>query len=591
MSNIPREIIQEVLDRVDIERVIGRSVQLKSMGARLSGLCPFHKEKSPSFYVDKVKKLYHCFGCKAGGDVFSFVMKMESVEFPEAIRIVAKECGVDIPERQETEHERRERSEKDKLYRVNEQAQAFYEKALWADPTALAYLRDDRGLTDETIRAWHLGFAPMAWSAMSDALLAKGVEDELLVRVGLCARKREGRSIYDKLRGRIVFPIALPGEQICGFGARRCDWLVVNEEEKGPKYLNSPESPIYDKSSIFYGLSWARDPIRRARRAVMVEGYLDVIALHQAGIETAIATCGTAMSGRHAAGLVRLSEEVVTLYDGDTAGVDATRRAAEILLQSGLAVRVAALPEGDDPDTYVQSRGGPAMSTLLDSAPSAIDYAVTKALEHYAGGGLAGTIRIVDEIRPLMMAVKDPLQRDLFLDGAARRVGIDARVLRQHLSRPAGRAPVPQEKPRPMVRIDPPSKVELAMLRHLIEDRDRTLTLLESKDALGAFHHAAIKAAVGAGWASWRAKSTFDAGRALEAARELGSADEETLRILRETLLHPLPRANDLEDCLENLLRNDKQRTLRGLKARIERESDPEALERLNAELARVLKR
>ncbi len=597
--SIPREKILEILDRVDIEKVIGRSVTLKRQGARLSGLCPFHKEKSPSFSVDPAKKLYHCFGCKAGGDVFDFLMRVEAIEFPEAIRMLAREVGVDLPERAESDEERRARAERERLYRINEQAQAFYEKALWADPRALDYVRKARGLSDETIRRWHLGFAPQQWSALSDALLARGVTEEALVRVGLAGRRREQSGIYDKLRGRVVFPIAVPGEQISGFGARRADWLVTDEADKGPKYLNSPESPVYEKSSIFFGLAQGKDAIRRSKRAVLVEGYLDVIALHQAGIETAIATCGTALSGRHAAMLVRLCEEVVTLYDGDAAGQDATRRAAEILIATGLQVRVAALPEADDPDTFVQTRGGDAMRAMLDEAPSAIDFAVAGAMKRHAGAGLAGTVKIVEDIRPLLVAIKDPLQKDLFIDGAARRIGIDPRMLRQHLVKPqraggtsvapSGSPPPPPRRPE-TVRTEPASKVELALLRLLVESPDTTLRALESKRALGAFHHSAVRAVVNAGWASWRAGSSFDANRALEAAREEGGADEETLRVIRETLMDQLPNANRLEDCLENLLRSDKQRTLLDLKARIKRETDPEALERLNTELAAVLR-
>lgn len=604
--SFPREKILEILDRVDIERVIGRTVSLKRQGARLSGLCPFHKEKSPSFSVDPQKKLYHCFGCKAGGDVFDFVMRMETVEFPEAVRMLAREVGVELPERGESEEERRLRQEKDRLYRVNEQAQAYYEKMLWADPRALEYVQKARGLSDETVRAWHLGFAPQAWSAMSDALMARGVSEELLVRVGLSARRREQSGVYDKLRGRVVFPIAIPGEYVAGFGARRADWLVTDEAEKGPKYLNSPESPIYEKSSIFFGLAQGKDAIRKSKQAVLVEGYLDVIALHQAGIQTAIATCGTALSGRHSAMLVRLCEEVVTLYDGDTAGQDATRRAAEILLATGVSVRVAALPEADDPDTFVQRLGGDAMRKLLAEAPSAIDHAVTIAMQRHAGAGVAGTVKIVEEVRPLLMAVKDPLQRDLYIDGSARRIGIDGRMLRQHLVKPnrgrhegpdsggpgGSQAPRPAPPPRPPepIRREPPTKVELAVLRHLVEAPDTTLKTLESKRALGAFHHSTIRATVSAAWAAWRAGTALDVSRVLEAARDQGVADEGTMRLIRETLMDPLPRANDLEDCLENLLRSDKQRTLRDLKARIKRETDPEALERLNTELAAVLR-
>jgi DNA primase len=262
-------------------------------------------------------------------------------------------------------------------------------------------------------------------------------------------------------------------------------------------------------------------------------------------------------------------------------------------------VRVAALPEADDPDTFVHARGGDAMRALLDQAPSAIDHAVTGAMKRHAGAGVAGTVKIVEEIKPLLRAIKDPLQRDLYIEGAAKRIGIDGRMLRGHLSRSASpggshaeppRAPASSPPRPPPAHVEPPSKVELALLRLLVESPEVTLRALESKRALGAFHHPSLRAAVSAGWASWRAGTPFDAHRAIEAAREEGGADDETVRVIRETLMDQLPNANRLEDCLENLLRSDKQRTLLDLKARIKRETDPEALERLNTELAAVLR-
>lgn len=632
MASIPPDKLQEVRDRVDIERVIGRTVPLKKQGARLVGLCPFHSEKSPSFSVDAVKKLFHCFGCQAGGDVFDFVQRVEGVEFPEAVRIVARETGVVLPERAESDEERRIRTERERLFRINDLAMAFFERCLWADPRALAYLREERKLTDDTIRAWHLGFAPDSWSAMSDALIAKGVTPEQLVRLGLSGRRREGHGIYDKLRGRVIFPIAVPGGGIAGFGGRRADWLHEEEgssvpragsaagaegarseakptaapmgrsdrasSDRGPKYLNSPESPIYDKSSIFYGLAEARDAIRRSKRAIMVEGYLDVIALHQAGTATAVATCGTAMSGKHAAQLTRLTEEVVTLYDGDPAGQQATRRAAEILLATGLAVRVVTLPEGEDPDTFVHRFGSEELERRLNEAPSAIDHAVEAAAKRNAGAGIAGLVRIVEEVRPLLLAVKDPLKRDLFVSAAAQRLKIDPRMLLQHLRRPQEPvrlserdvmgAPM-RDRPRPPQNDAPPPGIESALLRLLVENPERFVRAVEAKSALDAFCHPAVKAAVLAAVRAVHDQEPFDAQRALDAVRAAG-ASERTVGFLRETLVNSPSSQDDLEESLKNLLRREYERRLRDLQRRIALEQDPEAAERLGAEVNEVVR-
>lgn len=670
-GDIPREKIQEIVDRVDIERVIGRHLTLKKQGARLVGLCPFHKEKSPSFSVDPRKKLYHCFGCQVGGDVIDFVKRIEHVEFPDAVRILARETGVELPEVEVSPEERRLRQERERMFRVNELARDFYVRALWDELPALAYLREARNLDDATIRAWSLGWAPAGWSALSEYLAVKQVPDELLVRLGLVGRRREGNGVYDKLRGRVVFPIVVPGGEIAGFGARRADWIELGDAERGPKYLNSSESPVYEKSQIFFGLDKARDSIRRTKRAVLVEGYLDVIALHQAGMDLAIATCGTALSGRHAGLLSRMVEEVVTLYDGDQAGLDATRRASEILLQAGVSVRVATVPDGEDPDTWVQKIGGDALKAALDRAPSAIDAAVERARVRYVGAGVAGTVKVVEEIRPLLMAVRDPLQRSVYAEGAAKLLGLDPHTLTGHL--PGARAPRPQRAapsagghtpgpddtfpprraddggwspsgPRgfgdkgskfggkfgekgtfgdrgkfgdkgrpwgdranrgPLVLDAPiygaeeqrrdasggpmPSKVEAALLRHMVETPEVTVQKMETRDAFSALFHPAVRVALDAGRRAVAMRIGYDAHQALEIVREEADAGDEILRFLRENLINPAPNDDPLDECLENLLRKDKPRRLRVLREQLARTTDPEERSRLEVHLAELL--
>jgi DNA primase len=377
----------------------------------------------------------------------------------------------------------------------------------------------------------------------------------------------------------------LPSGDIAGFGARRCDWIA--DQGESPKYLNSPESPIYDKSSILYGLKEARDEIRKDRRAVLVEGYVDVIGVHQAGVPVAVASCGTALSLRHAAMLKRLAPEIVTLYDGDAAGQDAARKAAEILLKEGMRVRIASLPEGDDPDTFARREGGEAVRRLLDEAPSAIDFFVGRAKKAYTGGGIAGMTQALETVKPLLTAVPDPLERDVSIDAAAKALGIDRAVLRRHL---AGHAPSPppprphQAESKPPVSL-PMETFEVEILKLLTESAESVVKALDAYDATRAFSHPAIQAAVDAGVEAYRSGTQFDAPRALEAASASSAMDERGISILRKTLMEPLPERHSLEVCVKRLLKKKNAIRLRHLQQLAARETDPDKLVELAKEV------
>lgn len=592
MGTIPAEKIAEIRDRLDIERIVGRSVQLKRLGQRLVGCCPFHDDKSPSFSVDAVKKLFYCFGCQVGGDVFDFVQRVEGIDFREAVRSLAKETGVELPEREETPTERRRRTERERMYRVNELAKAHFKGQLANAPRAMAYLREERGLSEETIRRFHLGFAEDAWSDLADTLESESVPVDVPLALGLLGKRKTG-GVYDRLRGKVIFPIALPSGEVAGFGARRADWLTTDDApDRGPKYLNSPESPVYDKSKIFYGLERARDAIRKAKRAILVEGYFDVIALDQAGIPNAIACCGTALSDQHARGLAKLADEVVTLYDGDPAGLAATRKAAETLLAVGASVRVLRLPSQDDPDTFVRRQGTEALQALLDRAPSALDAFLEDAIEVNTGAGVAGLVRIVADIRPLLVAVRDRSVRDLMVEGAAQRLRIDPRVLREHLRR---NAPPPQPEPPPptggheMVD-EPPSPLESGLLRMLVDAPAAVLAALETGGAARAFMHPTVQSVVDAAYAARAANQPFDGPRALEVARASEAAGPMTLASLQKTLMEDLPEPEDLGTCVRRLLERRIRMRLRELRTQIANEQDPDVSARLNAELAEAVR-
>jgi len=341
--------IERVRAASDIVEVIGQTVALKRTGRNLVGLCPFHQEKTGSFSVNPERQFYHCFGCRAGGDVFRFVQETEKVGFLEAVEILSRRAGIPVPERREAG----DSGARGRLHEAREAAAAAYEQWL-GDPgrgaAARAYL-EGRGLARETQRAFRLGLAPEGWENLVQRLRGR-VTDEVLVQAGLAARRETGRGgLYDRFRDRLMVPLVAPGGQVVGFGARA---LAAGDN---PKYLNSPETPVYHKGSFLFALGAARRRTERDGEMIVVEGYFDAIALHQAGLANTVATSGTALTADQARLLKRVVPRVVLTYDGDAAGQEAMVRSLGVLLAEGLDVAVADLPTGEDPDTLVQ-RGG-----------------------------------------------------------------------------------------------------------------------------------------------------------------------------------------------------------------------------------------
>ncbi|HEY5678004.1 MAG TPA: DNA primase, partial [Myxococcales bacterium] len=343
MASISDDKLQEVRDRVDVVAVVQRRVPLKKSGRDWKGLCPFHGEKTPSFYVVPDKKLFHCFGCGVSGDAIKFVMQAEGRSFREAVEQLAAEAGVDLtpPDPEEARRSARRAS----LAEVNEKACSFYERILWEHPRgeiAREHLRK-RGIAEETARAWRLGYSPNLWDSLMRSQALKGVDVRLVEEAGLGVPRKKGPGLYDRFRGRLMIPIRESG-RIVGFGGR----LLEGESEA--KYLNSPDTPLYQKGLTLFGLDRARQLIRDRRDVLFVEGYFDVIGLHQGGIANVVATCGTALTATHLE-LVRKAgaESVIFLFDGDAAGARAAQRASEIAVAGSVAARVLTPPEGEDP--------------------------------------------------------------------------------------------------------------------------------------------------------------------------------------------------------------------------------------------------
>lgn len=417
MGRIPDEIIQQVLDRVDIVDLVGRHLTLKKSGRNYLGLCPFHTEKTPSFNVNPDRNSFYCFGCQKGGSAFTFLMEMENLTFPEAVRTLGRECGVEIPE-----SDGPRRSDTEPLYRANEIAQTQYRSGLAAAGNpGLAYL-EQRGIDAEQIAQFEIGFVPDRWDTVANALRAEGISADIGTRVGLLAeRQSDGRSggHYDRLRGRVTFPIRDVRGRIIGFGGR-----AIGKDQQ-PKYLNTPETPLFRKREALYGYPGALAAMRSEGRAVIVEGYFDQIALLRAGVNSAVATCGTALTPDHARDLKRRTREVVLLFDGDDAGQNALVKALTILLPQGLRVRAVTLPENDDPDTFLIREGPAALNELVAAAPEALNRVIERATAR--GHDTAWEkVDAVTEVAELLALVSNAVERGDYVSRLALAVGTDA---------------------------------------------------------------------------------------------------------------------------------------------------------------------
>ena len=437
MGRFGDDKIEEVRTRADIVDIVGAHVRLRRAGRNFVGLCPFHNEKTPSFSVNAERGFFHCFGCGAGGSVFNFIMRVEGLNFPEAVRSLAKKYGVTLPERDESGPASGER---ETMRQANQVAADFYAHVLW-NTTHGALARDylkARAITPETARAFMIGFAPSRPAELTKALERRSLRDAGL-KTGLL--KQDSSGVYDMFRARVMFPIRDAQGQTIAFGGRVLDARL-------PKYINSPESPLYSKTRTLYGIFEARQAISSSTlistsggkdRAILVEGYFDVIALWQAGFKEAVAGCGTALTVEQLRVLSRYTKNVIACFDGDTAGRKASMRALEIFLQAGLLGRGIFIPPGFDPDTFVRERGAPAFAELADNAEFLVDYFLSEQAGE-ARGSIDARARAAARIAEMLKLVHDPFQFDLLARKAADLVGIGEEVLRKQAREPSSRA-------------------------------------------------------------------------------------------------------------------------------------------------------
>ncbi|HEY7513362.1 MAG TPA: DNA primase, partial [Vicinamibacteria bacterium] len=425
----PDSFVEEVRRTADIVRVISDVVSLKKMGTSWKGLCPFHQEKTPSFNVRTEPAVFHCFGCGEGGDVFKFVMLHERVPFPEAIESLARRFGVPVPEnRYEVGPDRKEREE---MLALMEAAAEHFARQLWTAPGTKAreYLLG-RGFKKETLERIRAGAARDSWDDLLGSLRGK-FGPKALLAAGLVLERQGKEGHYDRFRNRAVFPILNESGKVVGFGARSLDGSE-------PKYLNSPETPIYQKSRTLYGLSWARDAIRREGRIVLMEGYLDVARALEAGIEEAVATCGTALTPGHGRLLHRFAEKVALNFDQDEAGQKAARKSFDVLLEEGLRVSVVELPEGHDPDSFVKAAGGDAYRARLNEAPDAVEWLIRRAARENDIRTPSGKAAYLNALLPVLVRIESAVERAAWVPRIVEAGGLDETATREELRRAMG---------------------------------------------------------------------------------------------------------------------------------------------------------
>ncbi len=494
---IPEEFLAELRDRVDIVDVIGGYVRLRKSGSNYKALCPFHKEKTPSFMVNRARGIYKCFGCGASGNVITFVMETQNVGFLEAVRTLASQAGMTVPSGSETagEGKRHER-----LYEGLEFAAQQFEDRLWKSEKgaeARAYI-EKRGISVETARAFRLGYADGSGAFLVGKSRGLGVWDGLL-EVG--AVIQGGRVHRDMFRNRLIFPIMNASGRVVGFGGRSLDGVE-------PKYLNSRESSVFRKGSLLYGLGQSKASLRKAGRAVLVEGYMDVLSLHQAGIPGALASAGTAMTDRQAGMLKRYTDSVVVAFDGDEAGRRAARRSLEVLLSAGLDARVAPLEEGSDPDSVIRAGGARAFSEVLDGALDVISFV--------ARGGRSAELSeretAIKDAVSLLNVVPDPIRKEVLIQRASDVLGVPEQVLVDGLKaiRRGPRGRLPEEAPEvPRSDVAP---LEKEFLRALLLAPELLGDVLEAFDpsALGNPASRRLFEMMADGWKAGGASSAAD---------------------------------------------------------------------------------
>ncbi|MFP4531960.1 MAG: DNA primase [Desulfobacterales bacterium] len=417
---IPEDKLAEIRNAIDIVDVVSERVALKKTGKDYTGLCPFHSEKTPSFTVSATKQIFYCFGCGAGGDVFNFLIRFEGISFPEAAQSLARQCGIELPTRHMSASEKQAVSEREKLFDINKKVLAYYRNQLLRQPAgekARAYL-ENRGFSREIIDRFGLGYAPEGWDNLIRLFRKEQIPVSLAEKAGLIVPRSSKTGYYDRFRNRIMFPIVDATRRIIAFGGRVLD-------DATPKYLNSPETPIYSKSSSLYGIHAAREKCRETGIVYIVEGYFDILAMHQHGIANSVATLGTSLTTGHIRMLRRgYAKKARLVFDSDTAGIKAAHRSIGLFMNESVDVEIIVLPAGEDPDSFLFARGADAFFEHAEAARGAIEFLMESAISAH-GLSMQGKIRVVDELKQPLADIRDSVARSIYIRHLAERLGVD----------------------------------------------------------------------------------------------------------------------------------------------------------------------
>ena len=573
---------QSVKQQADIVRIIGEYVRLKKSGAQnYSGLCPFHKEKTGSFSVHSVRQFYYCFGCHEKGDVFSFVQKIENISFPEAVKVVAQKCGIALPKREFGSPEEAEESrQRGKLLELHEVAAAWFEEQLRSPEAARAreYLTG-RGLTGDAIRKFNIGYAPESFNALRDRL-QRVAGPELLRLSGLCSSKEQPDGsqgpLYARFRKRITFPIRNEPGRVIAFTARALD----ADESAGPKYMNSPETPLYSKGEVLFNLDKARQPIRQVGYALLVEGQMDCITAYLAGVQNVIATSGTAFTEMQVRLLARHTKQLVINFDPDTAGANAAEKSIALLTEEDFEVRVVTLEDGLDPDRFIRERGVHAYVSALKGAKRHSEYLIGRAMQLFPPRTAENKTKAINYLLPHIRRVPGGIARDEFASDAAQKLGIDSALVREQLKQ-AARKRRDQVAP---LQAESLNQTERLLLRALATAPGSGVfrRVSEAMDSeAGSFERLGIAAML----QSLRVRGTADPLAALE--------DAEQRVLLAQLLMREQEEVTqeEVEAALDSLKYRDlegRQRRLRAEIAEAERRGDWGEVARWAAEKLKV---
>lgn len=578
------EAIEQIKSRLDIVDVVGRVVTLKKAGSNYKGLCPFHNEKTPSFIVSPEKQLFTCFGCGITGDVFEFVKRTENLSFREAAEKLGSELGIEI---QRTGGKIDEKQQL--FYDVNRMAARYFYKELRnGDNPGIRYVIK-RGISPETAKAFGIGYAKDGWNNLTDFFKSAGTQQEVLEELGLAAQGKKGQ--YDKFRNRVIFPIMNTSGKVIGFGGR-----AIGDET--PKYLNSPETPIFKKKNNLYALNLAKKEISRQNLAILVEGYMDVVSLYQAGVENVVATLGTALTSEQASLLKRYTDQVVLAYDSDSAGQAAAFRGIDILQKAGLKVKILEIEGGKDPDEYIKKNGKEAFENLVKEAISFMEYKINGIKSKYDMNTTDGSIRFLEEISVELKKIESPVEQAAYVNLVSQMTHIPASSIQREIGRggkprPVPEVPIPEKEPgfrKKLMIEDSNEPLMRILIRLMIANGAYGELMFQEEEVCRLFEESPYKALVES------IRNVYQSKGELE-LRILEDGLDEDSRNLLEEVFYKVPSIAEEEktyrQCIKKLHKNRLERRrnqILNILEILDEEEDRDQLENLTKELMDISK-